>query len=263
MDYLLYFAICLGATVIGAISGIGGGVIIKPAFDLCAGLPASTVSFLSGCTVLAMTTVSLLRSRSGTVRIEKRRGTLLGVGGAVGGIVGKRLFDIVLTAAANERLVGGIQNFVMALLSVGVFLYILNKKRIRTRNVSSSPLCLLIGFLLGLAGAFLGIGGGPINLVVLYYFFSMDTKTAALNSLYIIFFSQAASLLLLLCARTVPEFPAAVLGVMICGGVIGGFLGRSAGKRLSAAQTDRLFFVVLLAITLISAYNVARAIIPA
>ncbi|MEI3183290.1 MAG: sulfite exporter TauE/SafE family protein [Lachnospiraceae bacterium] len=38
--------------------------------------------------------------------------------------------------------------------------------------------------------SFLGIGGGPINLVVLLYFFSMDTKAAAQNSLYIILFSS-------------------------------------------------------------------------
>ena len=42
---------------------------------------------------------------------------------------------------------------------------------------------------LGILSSFLGIGGGPINLVVLFFFFSMDTKTAAQNSLYTILFS--------------------------------------------------------------------------
>ena len=51
--------------------------------------------------------------------------------------------------------------------------------------------------------AFLGIGGGPINLAILSFCFSMDSKTAALNSLYIILFSQAASFINTLVRGTV------------------------------------------------------------
>lgn len=254
--YLLYFIICLFATVIGAISGIGGGVIIKPVFDLFSGLGVSLISFLSGCTVLSMTAVSLLRSRGGSVRVEKKRGTLLALGAAAGGVFGKLLFDLVRFAAGNERLIGAVQNAVMVVLTLGVFFYILKKDCIKTRDVSGTAACLSIGLFLGLSGAFLGIGGGPINLVVLYYFFSMDTKTAALNSLYIIFFSQLSSLLLLFGTAKIPAFEPVTLCVMVVGGVAGGILGRSVAKKLTASQTDRLFLVVLLLITAISAYNI-------
>ena len=65
-------------------------------------------------------------------------------------------------------------------------------------------------------GAICGIGGGPINLVVLYYFFSMDTKTVAANSLYVIFFSQLCNLLTTLLTNTVPpvHWPELVLMVL-------------------------------------------------
>ena len=43
---LFAFLISLGATTAGAISGIGGGVIIKPVLDAVSGLPVSTISFL-------------------------------------------------------------------------------------------------------------------------------------------------------------------------------------------------------------------------
>ena len=66
------------ATVLGSISGIGGGVIRKPVMDAISGLSSSQISFLSGTTVLTMTIVSLLRSRGGDVRID-RRGTFLAV----------------------------------------------------------------------------------------------------------------------------------------------------------------------------------------
>ena len=55
MQILFNFLVAILATTIGGISGVGGGVIIKPVMDAVSGLPVATISFLSGCTVLAMT----------------------------------------------------------------------------------------------------------------------------------------------------------------------------------------------------------------
>ncbi len=255
MDVILYFLICIVATTVGAISGIGGGVIIKPVFDAFSGLSVSTISFLSGCTVLAMSVVSMLRSRSGSVKVEPRRGTLLAVGGAVGGIVGKWLFEIIRGLAASDGLVGTVQSVLMILLTVGVLVYVLNKKRIHTLDVQNGAACAFIGLALGLMSAFLGIGGGPINLAVLYYFFSMDTKTAALNSLYIILFSQITSLASTLLGGSIPPFTWPALVSMVIGGVLGGFVGRAFSKRMSSHAVDVLFQILLIVITGISCYN--------
>ena len=100
MGILFSFLVCLVATTVGGISGVGGGVIIKPVLDATSGMPVSTVSFLSGCTVLAMTITSMLRSRGGEVKVEPRRGTLLAIGGALGGIAGKELFELVRASGA-------------------------------------------------------------------------------------------------------------------------------------------------------------------
>ena len=64
---ILYFFISFGASIVGAISGIGGGVIIKPVLDGLSSSGVSTISFLSGSTVLSMTTVTLIRSRRSPV----------------------------------------------------------------------------------------------------------------------------------------------------------------------------------------------------
>ena len=116
-------------------------------------------------------------------------------------------------------------------------------------------LAALVGVLLGLLSAFLGIGGGPINLVVLYYFFSMDSKTAALHSLYIIFFSQTASLISTFAKDNVPPVEPAVLIAMVIGGIAVGLLGSRISRRLDNAAVDRVFRVLLIVITLISCYN--------
>lgn len=256
MDILFYFLICIFATTIGGISGVGGGVIIKPILDALSGMPVATISFLSGCTVLAMTITSMLRSRGDSVKVERVRGTLLAVGSAVGGILGKELFELV--RAAGGSTVNVAQQVMMILLTLGVLAYTVNRPRIKTRDVHNPVGCVVIGLVLGLLSAFLGIGGGPINLALLYYFFSMDSKTAALNSLYIILFSQSASFLTTLLRGTVPDFNWAILLAMVIGGICGGTLGRGISRRLDNKGVDRLFLCLLVGITAISAWNLYR-----
>ena len=238
---------------------MGGGVIIKPVLDAVSGMPVATVSFLSGCTVLAMTITSMIRSRGGDVKVEPRRGTLLAIGAAIGGVAGKELFELV--RAAGGMTVSVAQQVMMIALTLGVLAYTLNRPRITARNVTHPVVCVCIGLVLGLLSAFLGIGGGPINLAVLYYFFSMDTKTAALSSLYVILFSQSASFISTVARGTIPEFEWPVLLVMVVGGILGGNLGRSISKKLSNSDVDQLFFWLLTVITAISCYNLVNCFI--
>lgn len=71
-------------------------MVIKPVLDAVGMLDVRTISFLSGTTVLAMSVCSFV-----TVRIKKeslvdmRTGTLLAVGAAAGGILGKSLFQVL------------------------------------------------------------------------------------------------------------------------------------------------------------------------
>ena len=252
---MILFIIVFLATGMGAISGIGGGIIIKPMMDLISDLPAGTISFLSGCAVLAMSLVSLVTSHSSDVKIEKKTSTILALGAALGGVAGKELFQAIQRTLENDRLVSIVQNGLLLLLVCGVFVYMLCKSRIHTLNATNIALCGGIGLLLGMMGSFLGIGGGPINLVVLYYFFSMDTKTAALNSLYIILFSQAASLLSVLAQARVPPFDIKVMAEMVAGGVLGGLIGRRISRRISATRVEGVFYVLLVVIAGISVAN--------
>ena len=44
--YAAVFAVCFFSSIIGAICGIGGGVIIKPVLDALGVFPVSTINFL-------------------------------------------------------------------------------------------------------------------------------------------------------------------------------------------------------------------------
>lgn len=139
-----------------------------------------------------------------------------------------------------------------------VLLYVRNKHRLPAKHVSNIVACVFIGCMLGTISAFLGIGGGPNNLAVLFFFFSMDAKEAAKNSLYIILFSQAASLLAALFSGTVPPFSPTSLVFMMLGGVGGALAGRALSKRLQNSGVERLFHYIMLFIIATSLYNMYK-----
>ena len=165
------------------------------------------------------------------------------------------MFTAIRAMFADPNAVGAVQALCLMVITLGTLLYTLNKEKIRTHRVTAPLACGIIGLLLGISSSFLGIGGGPVNLVVLYFFFSMETKTAAANSLYIILFSQAASLLATLLGGAVPPFRPGVLALMIAGGVGGGMIGRSLNKRLDNRAVERLFAALMAVIIAVSIYN--------
>ncbi|MBD5160595.1 MAG: sulfite exporter TauE/SafE family protein [Oscillibacter sp.] len=254
-----FFLVSLLASTIGAICGIGGGVIIKPVLDLLHLETVAAISFLSGCTVLSMSCYSVGRAMlAGERRVSLATGTPLAVGAAAGGLLGSRLFAAVKAMFANPNGVGAVQAACLALVTAGTLLYTVNKARISTHRVKNPLACAAIGLVLGCMSSFLGIGGGPINLVVLYFFFSMETKTAAANSLYIILFSQLANLLANLAAGAVPPFRPMVLALMVAGGIGGGIIGRSLNKRMDDRAVERLFIALMAVIICISVMNSVR-----
>lgn len=254
-----FFLICFFASVIGAICGIGGGVIIKPVLDAFGILDVRTISFLSGTTVLAMTSYSVLCSKFGGKSLVSRKiGLPLAVGAACGGILGQVLFQYILTLSANKDRVGAVQAFCLLLVTLGTLLYTLYKDQISAHRVKRMSYCFSIGIFLGVVSSFLGIGGGPINLVALFFFFSMPVKAAVENSLYTIFFSQMASLMQSVFMHSIPDFVPGILAVMVFGGLLGGFFGRRLNKKLQEETIEHLFIALMIAMLFINLYDINK-----
>jgi uncharacterized membrane protein YfcA len=253
----IFFLVSFGACLVGSICGMGGGVIIKPVLDACGILSVSTINFLSGCTVLGMTAYSVGKAlKKHESVIDLQIGTPLAIGAAVGGLIGKQLFQITKAVFADSRQVSGLQAALLMSATFGTLLYTLRKQKIHTHQLKNMGICLAIGFALGAFSSFLGIGGGPFNLVVLFFFFSMSAKEAAQNSLYIILFSQATSLAATLATRTVPEFSWRTLAGMILFGILGSEAGRRLNKKLNENGVTRLFEAMMGIIILLNLYNV-------
>ena len=255
--YLIFLGVSFGASVVGAICGIGGGELIKPILDAFGVLSVASISFLSGCTVLSMSCYSVLKARlSKESLVDLKTGTPLAIGAAIGGVTGKMMFQYLSDMFTNKDQVGAIQAVCLLIITLGTMIYTLKKDQIKTLHVQNPLVCIAIGLVLGICSSFLGIGGGPINLVVLFYFFSMDTKTAAQNSLYIILFSQITSLVNTLITHTVPEFEVGLLILMVGGGILGGAAGRIVNKRMDVNMVNKLFIGLMAVIMLICAYNI-------
>lgn len=249
--------VSFATSAIGAISGIGGGVILKPVLDMALDQNAGAISFMSGCTVFAMSALSLYRCRIGPAAVDTRRGVPLAIGAAAGGLVGKQLFSLLLRFMSNASMVTAIQSLILCLLTMAVMVYMRIKHRLRPIGIQSSPMCLVLGLSLGVMSSFLGIGGGPINIAAISFFLAMDARTTAIHSLLAIFFSQMFSIGATVIAGEVPAFDYVLLLPLIFGAFVGAMSGSAIARKSSNGKIEKLFMIVLLLVALISGYNTA------
>ncbi|MEH2931172.1 sulfite exporter TauE/SafE family protein [Candidatus Ventrimonas sp. KK005] len=270
MTYIIFFAVSILASVVGAICGVGGGVFMKPALDAVGVLPVNTITFLSTCTVISMTSYNVLSSAINTKKggsdnlIDWNLTTWLAVGSAIGGVIGKYLYDIIKNSSANQEIVGGYQALALLIAVFLTLIYTLNKNKYKALEVKNPLILILLGFGLGTLSSFVGIGGGPMNLAVLYFFLSMPTKTAAQNSLYMILISQIASLIVTFLKGSVPEalyqdvdpgLWIMLIGMMICG-VYGGIIGKKINKKIPTSTVDKLFIILIFVIMGLCVWNI-------
>lgn len=274
---ILCTLIALLASFIGSISGIGGGIIIKPVLDLTGQLPLSTVNFMSGITVLTMSMVSLIRhflneaKEKQAVKVGALTDTAevgpkinlpqvisICLGSVVGGLSGTKLFNLFLKQIENRQLFVLIQAILILMITVTVMLYQYNKKRIKSPNLKHFLANFICGLLLGLTSAFLGIGGGPLNVAVLAFFFGMTPKIAALSSHLIIFTSQIVSLITTLVENRVPEFDPTILACMMIAAVVASLVGRSIAAKMDESKTSAFFTAALWLILAVNLVNVIR-----
>lgn len=259
MILMICYVVTFFACIIGTICGMGGGIIIKPALDAAGVMSVSTATFLSGCTVIAMTCWSVgktLLKREAV--IELKYTAFLALGAATGGLAGKQLYIMAASLFADQNRAGGIQACLLFAATFATLIYTVNKDKINSKKVDSPAAAMIIGLFLGLLGAFLGIGGGPFNVAVLYYFFSMPAKKAAQNSLFIVLFSQLASTLKTVIFDGIPEFDLFILMGMILLGVLGSEAGRKINQKIDNRQATWCLEGAMILIMAINVYNMLR-----
>ncbi|WP_428771600.1 sulfite exporter TauE/SafE family protein [Treponema sp. HNW] len=265
MNIVIYALLALGATTIGSLSGMGGGVIMKPAMDFLGHYSSASIGLLSSLTVFFMSSVSLAKDyraqrASGRVPVSISRLLILSAGSVAGGIAGQFAYEWVRKAVNNNDAVIFIQNICLLILMVAVFIYMLFADKIKKHGFSSAPAYILSGFVLGFISSFLGIGGGPINVALFIYVFSFEIKTAAFASLTTIFFAQIAKLASVLLTTGFAPYDLSMAPYMIACGVAGGFLGTHLKLHASTRAVNILFNITEAGIIALCVANIVRSL---
>lgn len=255
MIIFLYVLIILLATISGAIAGLGGGVIIKPLFDLIAFHNASTIGFYSSVAVFTMCIVSIYKQVRSGFKFDIRTVLSISIGSMVGGLLGEFIFNAITNYLENN-LVKVIQAGILAITLIAILLYTLNREKIKCYKINNICIIFSVGMFLGLISVFLGIGGGPLNVALLMFFFSYPMKEATIYSIATIFFSQLSKLGSVLISGQIVNYDLSFIPFIAVTAIIGGFIGTLINQKLESEKIQKFYIFLIVLLLLISGYNV-------
>ncbi len=248
--------------IVGALLGLGGGIIIVPIYTLALGLPPQIAVGTSLVAVVANASSAAtiyLKSRLTNLRLALILATVTAAGSLGGGLIGTSVTGPFILAV-----------FGFVLVAAGILMLARPERGARTRapeeagNVGSDPLegryfdpasrtevvyrpkavrsGLFLSLLAGLASGFLGIGGGIIQVPVMNLMFGMPMKAATATSSHIISLTAVAGAVVYLARGFIDP---GVTAVTILGVFVGARMGARLAQVLPGALIKRVFAVVL------------------
>ncbi|MCD5002369.1 sulfite exporter TauE/SafE family protein [Enterococcus saccharolyticus] len=250
---IIYFFVIIVANTLGSVSGMGGGILIKPIFDLINVHSVSAISFYSSVAVFVMSIVSVTRQMKDSKKFNWIIAGWVSLGSISGGILGSITLEFFLKAFENESVVQWIQIILTIITLVFAFLY--TRFEWESFCLSSTLAFYICGLVLGFLASLLGIGGGPINVSLLMLIFGFSIKNAAVYSLCTIFFSQFAKLLTIGFTTGFAQYDLNLLWFIIIAAVLGGLLGSKVSSLLSPKKVVIVFQVLIIIVLLINVYN--------
>ncbi|MDR2933410.1 MAG: sulfite exporter TauE/SafE family protein [Oscillospiraceae bacterium] len=257
--YILYAVVVFGATALGSVAGLGGGVIIKPLLDALGFHDIGTISFISTSAVFFMAVISTVKQLKSGYKIHIKTLLFLVPGSVAGGVYGGSLLRSVTALISDMRVVRAVQA-IMLMLLLAFSVIVINKCQ-KTYRLKHPLWILITGLGLGLLSSFLGIGGGPFNLAFLMLLFSMDLKQCTVYSIVIILFSQFSNLFSLYMVNSFEPYDLKLLISVLPAAGLGGYLGAVVNKRISEKNVKYVFNVLVAAIFFICIYNASAVFI--
>ncbi len=247
------FLVATGATLLGAIAGLGGGVIIKPVMQLITPYTLLNINILSSITVFTMASTSLLKVRKQENFKLFPYASSLVIGSMLGGFIGNQLFNLFSTFFKNENALMALQTALLLLLLI--FVLISKRWSFEQQLKQNSVTMTVYGAILAILCAFLGIGGGPINVAFFLLFLKVDIKQAALMSIFIIFFSQLVNIGTYTIDGSLFTVTLSPLLTMIPGAIIGGIVGTELKHKLAEHKLMLIYNCTIVGLILLNTYN--------
>lgn len=255
--------------VLSGMFGVGGGFLMTPLLFFIGIPPAVAVATEANQIVASSFSGVLAHLRRKSV--DFRMGSVLLAGGLVGSALGVQIFNALKAAGQVDLLVR--LSYVVFLGIIGSLMFIESWRAIRNTRSGKTPVRkkhswihnlpfkmkfrtsglyisvippLLVGLLVGILAAIMGVGGGFVMVPAMIYLLGMPTKVVVGTSLFQIIFVTAFTTLLHATTNYTVDMVLAVL--LLVGGVIGAQVGTQLGARLRAEQLRILLAMLVLAV---------------
>ena len=257
--------------VLSGMFGVGGGFLLTPLLFFI-GIPPAVAVGTQAPTIVASSfsgVLAHLRRRT----VDLRMGGVLLAGGLVGSAAGVRLFRALDAIGQVDLLIQ--LTYVLFLGVIGALMLVESlramrrarsgqggrgrtrhtwadalplKMRFRTSGLYISVIPpLLVGALVGVLAAVMGVGGGFIMVPAMIYLLHMPTKVVIGTSLFQIIFVAAFTAVLHATTNYTVDLVLAL--VLLVGGVLGAQVGTILGAYLKAEQLRILLAVLVLAVS--------------
>ena len=257
---------------LSGIFGVGGGFLMTPLLILL-GIPptiavASEANHIVGSSLSG--TIGHLRRRA----VDIRMGNVLLTGGVLGSIVGILIFNSLKEAGFIDLLVTIAYFFFLTIIGL-LMLYesldsmglLGHKKRSRFYHhtwVMGLPLKVrfrrsglyislippyLVGFVVGILSAIMGVGGGFIMIPAMIYILRIPTSVVVGTSLYQIIF--ITSLVTILHATTNQTVDFVLALILLVGGAIGAQLGVRLSNKLKGPALRVALSILVLSVGIV------------
>jgi uncharacterized protein len=271
----VFVMVGLGGIVgfLSGLFGVGGGFLMTPLLMML-GIPA-TVAAASDSNQIVAASASGCYAHFRAKTIDVRMGLLMLVGGVVGGTLGVQLIKVLRLLGQADFVITVV--YVLMLGGIGSYMFFESLTALRGRRpvvarsrpsvyrrvVESLPFMvsfprskvtisalmpLLLGTLVGVLAAIMGVGGGFIMVPVMIYLLRMPMHVVVGTSLFQILFTCVNVTVLQAYMNHTVDFLLALL--LLIGSVVGAQVGVRVGKRLKADQLKILMALVVLGVML-------------
>ena len=260
--------------VVGFLSGlfgVGGGFLMTPLLMMLGIPPTVAAASDSNQIVAASTSGCYAHFRARTIDI--RMGLLMLVGGVGGGTLGVRLIKVLRHLGEADFVITVV--YVLMLGGIGSYMFFESLAALRGRRarvadgrpsvyrriVEALPwkvffprskvtisllMPLLLGTLVGILAAIMGVGGGFIMVPVMIYLLRMPMHVVVGTSLFQILFTCINVTILQSYMNHTVDFLLALL--LLIGSVVGAQIGVRVGRRLKADQLKILMALIVLVV---------------
>ncbi len=278
VDVFLLLFLGGGVGFLSGMFGVGGGFLMTPLLIFIGIPPAVAVASEANHIIASSVSGVMAHWRRGNV--DFKMGTVMLVGGFFGSFAGVQLFALLRTLGQIDLVIS--LAYVVFLGIVGSLMLVeVSRTMLRSRRPASArrrlhqhywvhrwPLKvrfrksklyisaispLLIGFVVGVLSAIMGVGGGFLLVPAMIYLLGMPTMMVVGTSLFqIIFVTANVTFLQAVTNQTVDVMLALIL---LVGGVVGAQFGTRAGQLLRGEQLRGLLALMVLAVCIALAFD--------